>query len=82
VDDRKRYKVAKVLLGYGRRVQKSVFECLVDDRNFMEMKEEVEKLIDFEKDSVRYYFLCKKCISAISITGCGTVSEDEDTIII
>ena len=82
IDDRSRYKVSKALLNYGRRVQKSVFECIVDEKNFLVMKEDLEKNIDFSKDSVRYYFLCKKCISAIEIAGCGTVTEDEKTIII
>ena len=82
VDDKKRTRVAKELLSYGRRVQKSVFECLLDERRFLEMKQRIEKLIDLEKDSVRYYFLCRRCIEGIQISGWGTVTEDEELIIV
>ena len=40
-------KVAKQCVNYGQRVQNSVFECSVD----------AGELIDFEKDSLRFYNL-------------------------
>ncbi len=50
-------KVAKQCVNYGQRVQNSVFECLIDPTQFAELKHRLEKIIDPEKDSVRYYFL-------------------------
>lgn len=50
-------KVAKLCEGYGQRVQFSVFECLVDPVQWSELKFELEKAIDQDKDSLRYYFL-------------------------
>lgn len=50
-------KVAKQCVNYGQRVQNSVFECLLDPTQFAEFKHRLEKIIDPEKDSVRYYFL-------------------------
>jgi CRISPR-associated protein Cas2 len=82
VDDTKRLKLAKLLQDYGRRVQKSVFECLIDDRRFLVLKQEIEKIIDLEADSVRYYILCQRCVSNIEVSGWGTVSEDPDIIIV
>ena len=82
VDDKKRLKLAKELLNYGKRVQKSVFECRLDERRFLEMKRKIERIIDMEEDSVRYYFLCKKCVNNIEISGIGTITEDEDLIIV
>ncbi|MHC1588001.1 MAG: CRISPR-associated endonuclease Cas2 [Candidatus Syntropharchaeia archaeon] len=82
IDDRKRAKLAEVVLDYGKRVQKSVFECHVSEREFLEMKERIEKIIDMEVDSVRYYFLCQRCIGQIQISGSGTIVEEEDTIIV
>ncbi len=73
VDDRRRLKVAKVLTNYGRRVQKSVFECDLDDRRYLKMKQEVDRLIDHEEDSVRYYSLCSRCQRAVEVSGWGTV---------
>lgn len=76
VDDRKRTAVSKVLLGYGNRVQKSVFECVITEKQFMELRERVERLLDFEWDSVRYYKLCKKCLETVEVAGWGAVTED------
>jgi len=50
-------KVAKQCVNCGQRVQNSVFECLLDPTQFAELKHRLEKIIDPEKDSVRYYFL-------------------------
>lgn len=82
VDDRKRTRVAKAMKSFGERVQKSVFECRVDDKQFLKMKKTLESIIDMNEDSVRYYFLCKGCIERIEISGWGTVVEDENLIIV
>jgi CRISPR-associated protein Cas2 len=50
-------KVAKLCEDYGQRVQNSVFECLVDPVKFAELRKKLEKIINLENDSVRYYFL-------------------------
>jgi CRISPR-associated protein Cas2 len=82
VVDKKRTLLSKRLLNYGRRVQKSVFECLITEKQYTTMKGEVDAIIDMEKDSVRYYTLCKGCVSGIEVSGWGTVSESEDVIVI
>ena len=82
VDDRKRTKIAKAMKSYGERVQKSVFECRIDDQQFIRMKKAVESIMDMNEDSVRYYFLCKGCVDRIEISGWGTVTEDESLIIV
>ncbi len=82
VDDKIRNKAAKILSEYGRRVQKSVFECLIDDGKYLKMKERLDKLIDKEQDTVRYYILCRRCTGNIEVTGWGTVEEDDDVIIV
>ena len=82
VDDRKRTKIAKAMKSYGDRVQKSVFECRIDDWQFLKMKQSLEKIMDMNEDSIRYYFLCKGCIERIEISGWGTVVEEDGLIIV
>jgi CRISPR-associated protein Cas2 len=67
---------------YGERVQKSVFECRIDDGKFLKMKQAIEKLIDWEEDSVRYYHLCKGCWKNVDISGWGVVREEEEVIVV
>lgn len=50
-------KVAKKCVDYGQRVQNSVFECLLEPAQFVKLKNELETIIDFSKDSLRYYML-------------------------
>jgi CRISPR-associated protein Cas2 len=82
VDDRKRARLSKALSEYGRRVQKSVFECEVDEGQYLRMRERVEKEIDPEEDSVRYYPLCARCLGNIQVYGLGVVREEEEVVIV
>lgn len=50
-------KVAKICVNYGQRVQNSVFECIMDNAKCLEVKHLLEKTIDKEKDSLRFYYL-------------------------
>lgn len=50
-------RVAKACTNYGQRVQNSVFECIVDAAKAREIKDILEKLIDKNKDSLRFYYL-------------------------
>lgn len=50
-------KVAKQCVNYGQRVQNSVFECSVDAGQYKLLKASLCELIDFEKDSLRFYNL-------------------------
>lgn len=44
-------------MNYGQRVQNSVFECILDYGKCQEVKHILEKIIDKESDSLRFYYL-------------------------
>ena len=48
-------KVAKQCVNYGQRVQNSVFECQVDAVKYREIKAALEKIVDKDTDSLRFY---------------------------
>lgn len=48
-------KVAKQCVNYGQRVQNSVFECQVDAVKYREIKAVLEKIVDKDTDSLRFY---------------------------
>lgn len=65
-----RNKISKVLEGYGRRVQYSVFECELKDSQFQELYKKLARLSgDFCNDSVRFYKICANCEKNILIIG-------------
>ena len=52
--------VAKQCVNYGRRVQNSVFECILDNAQCVILKSILEDLIDKDVDSLRFYYLGNK----------------------
>ena len=52
--------VAKQCVNYGQRVQNSVFECNMDAEKCREVKAILEKIIDKDVDSLRFYYLGDK----------------------
>lgn len=53
-------KVAKQCENYGRRVQNSVFECIVDQAQLVMLKSILNGIIDENVDSLRFYYLGNK----------------------
>ena len=80
--DKKRRKVVKILENIGMRVQKSVFECFLDDKQFVKNKNKMDAVIDIKTDSIRYYQICENCRTAIKVSGKGVSNEEEDIIVI
>ncbi len=50
-------KIARECQNYGQRVQNSVFECLIDSTQLKQLQIKLDRIMDKEKDSVRYYNL-------------------------
>jgi CRISPR-associated protein Cas2 len=50
-------RVAKVCEGVGQRVQKSVFECRVDQMQYEEFERSLLKIINLAQDCLRFYRL-------------------------
>ncbi|MDO4340868.1 MAG: CRISPR-associated endonuclease Cas2 [Eubacteriales bacterium] len=68
--DRVRTKLAKLLEGYGVRIQYSVFECKLTEKRFKKLYKEVFQLTEKESEgSVRFYFLCQSCEGKIITIG-------------
>ena len=53
-------KVAKQCENYGRRVQNSVFQCIVAQAQSVMLKAMLADTIDEEVDSLRFYYLGNK----------------------
>jgi CRISPR-associated protein Cas2 len=50
-------RVAKACLDSGQRVQKSVFECLVDPEQWTRLRQRLVDEFNPKEDSLRFYFL-------------------------
>ena len=81
-DDRRRNQLAKVLKGFGTRVQYSVFEAHLNRRQFDALKQAVDRLLESSEDSVRYYALCSACVARAEVPAVGDLTSDPKTIVV
>lgn len=75
-------KVAKCCQNYGRRVQNSVFECVISEEQAIRLKSELSILIDAEKDSIRFYFLGNNYLRKVEQIGKETTYDISSELII
>jgi len=80
-DNRRRNRVLKVLKNFGQHIQYSVFECELKKEDFLRLKRKLERLINKEEDSIRYYFLCEKDVARIERYG-GVQPLPKDVLIV
>lgn len=74
-------RVAKVCQNYGQRVQKSVFECLVDPTQWAVLRDRLVKEIEPDEDSLRFYFLGKNWRPRVEHVGAGDTYDPEGPLI-
>ncbi len=79
VNNKRRYRFAKKMKGYGFRVQRSTFEAFVSDRLYLKLMKEVPKIIDSESDSVRIYRIGYE---EVQLFGKNIKIQDRDVIIV
>lgn len=60
-DDSRRTRVAAFLEGWGRRVQKSVFECELSSDELSAVRERLRSLVMIQEDRVHLYRQCAAC---------------------
>ena len=74
--------VAKTCVNYGQRVQNSVFECDADAAQAKMIQSKLLKIIDLEKDSLRFYNLGNNYTRRIEHFGIKPGYDPEDTLIV
>ena len=75
-------KVAKECRNHAQRVQNSVFEADLDYGSFLKLKDNLIKIIDEEKDSLRFYYLGNNWEKRIEHIGAKETYDPEGTLII
>lgn len=74
--------IAKQCVNYGQRVQNSVFECLLDAAQCRSFQAKLCKIMDSEKDSLRFYYLGNSYEKEIEHFGTKNTYMPEDTLIL
>ena len=74
--------IAKQCVNYGQRVQNSVFECLLDAAQSRALQAKLCKIMDPERDSLRFYYLGNKYENKVEHFGVRPSYEPEGTLMI
>jgi len=74
-DDKRRTKIHKVLLGFGKWTQYSLFECFLSRKDLILLQAKLIEHLVAREDSVRFYPLCASCVSKVETVG-GTPPAD------
>ena len=74
-EDKRRTKIHNILKSYGQWVQYSVFECDLTKTQYAKLRYRLNKQINAETDSIRFYFLCECCQSKVERIG-GEMPRD------
>jgi len=81
-DDKRRAKIHKALKSFGEWVQYSVFECRLEQKDYLRLRDRLDRLIDKKAgDNVRFYFLCDRCTGQVERIG-GTPPLDDTAIFV
>lgn len=73
---------AQVCKNYGQRVQKSVFECTVDQMQFERMRERLLRVINEKEDSLRFYKMTSSRDRTVEEFGVGAVIDFEGPLLV
>jgi len=80
-DPKRLRQVAKVTEAYGKRVQRSVFECTLSQGRLNSLLHEVKLLMERKQDKVQVYILCKDCRKRFERNGRGPLSSDPEVYV-
>ena len=74
--------IAKQCVNYGQRVQNSVFECLLDAAQCRMLQAKLCKIMDQEKDSLRFYYVGNHYENKIEHFGVKVSYNPEDVLML
>jgi CRISPR-associated protein Cas2 len=79
--DRRRTKVHKTLCGFGKWTQYSLFECHLTDKELVALRGKLNKVLEPDEDSVRFYYLCGACVAKVETIGSQKPAEESVFIV-
>lgn len=73
-NSQQRHTIHTILKDHGQQVQYSVFECELNKRQLQKLREQLCEAIA-DDDSIRWYPLCRWCVSRIEWIGQGKAPQ-------
>lgn len=76
-DDRRRTKIHDTLCGFGKWTQYSLFECFLDDKEYVMLRHRLEAILNPQEDNIRFYHICQACQKQVETIGSSQPAEDK-----
>jgi len=67
--DKRRTQVHKALSGFGQWTQYSLFECFLTEKQYLQLRQRLDKILEAGQDSVRFYPICDSCRQKVETVG-------------
>lgn len=74
--------IAKQCVNHGQRVQNSVFECVLDAAQCKVLQNKLLKIMDSDRDSLRFYYLGNHYQTKIEHFGAKQTYEPEGILMV
>ena len=81
VDNRRRAKTAKFLEGWGRRIQKSVFDCELNSAELRNVLTRIDSALDAEEDRCLAFRQCEAC-SGVEVSIGNSIEQEWEKVMI
>lgn len=76
-DNGRRSRLAKMLGGYGERIQFSVLQCRMNENEVAALRQRALAVGEEECDRIRWYPLCAPCYDCATAQGKGEIREED-----
>ncbi len=77
-----RFRLARTLKDFGKRVQRSVFEAELTEAELQRLRKKLSQVKLEDDDSIRLYVLCAGCLKNVQIWGVGEVTRKPQVVIL
>ncbi len=76
-NDKRRTQVHKLLKGFGKWTEFSLFECFLTKKELAMLHGKLDRQLNPKTDRVRIYSLCENCLEKLETVGIPEPTEDK-----
>lgn len=76
-NDKRRTKIHKTLCGFGQWTQYSIFECFLDEKEYISLQHRLRTILNEKEDNLRIYQICTSCQKKTETIGSSPPTEDK-----
>lgn len=80
--NKRRKKISDLLAGYGKRVQLSVFECVLPAKKYQELQKRLQTVVNLAEDNLRFYPITGHTLAQVETWGGPPLTESPKSVVV